>query len=372
MHLAYCSDIEAFNKDRLRDQQWSYRFPGSGWLTCLYRVAAESGIEVASGDVALANVASNKWSAKDVFVIQEMESTIATKLLNMGATPFLITCLEAPLYAPFFYDRLSRIAHDFKFSLGFGFSEGQFGFVAPGKNLPFRFPSFYLEDMRAIRPWEGRQKVVLVAANKYKTKRIFLPGRFSLMEALRQMKSVSWQFISPAYRKSLAASLHDQRLEAIEYFARKRELDLYGVGWGDLHGLSANWVSKLKNLINDQYQGVCQNKLETISGYRFSICFENMILPGYVTEKIVDCFVAGTVPIYSGAPDIQTLIPAEAFIDMRNFNSLEQLDSYMHFITKQDAIRMMEVGRAYLQTDMGKLHSYEGFAENIIRFAKTC
>ena len=61
MHLAYCSDIEAFKKDQLRDQQWSYRFPGSGWITCLYSMASESGINVVSGDIAIANIASKKF-----------------------------------------------------------------------------------------------------------------------------------------------------------------------------------------------------------------------------------------------------------------------------------------------------------------------
>ena len=188
MHLAYCSDVEVFNKDQLRDKQWSYRFPGSGWITCLYHIALESGISVASGDIAIANIATNKWNAKDVYVIQEMRSIDATKLLDLGAKPFLITCLEAPLYAPFFYDDINRIANSFKFSLGFGFSNQQ------PKNLPFRFPSFYLEDMREIRPWEDRKKLVLVAANKYKTKKIFIHW-YRLMYS--QLECLSRQYLMP-------------------------------------------------------------------------------------------------------------------------------------------------------------------------------
>ena len=147
MHLAYCSDIEAFSNDQLRDKQWSYRFPGSGWITCMYRIAAESGVTVASGDIAIANVLSNKWNARDVCVIQDMESNAAIKLLGLGAKPFLITCLEAPLYAPFFHDNISGIAVNFKFSMGFGFLENKLGTVTSKKNLRFRFPSYYLEDI---------------------------------------------------------------------------------------------------------------------------------------------------------------------------------------------------------------------------------
>ncbi|MES1981380.1 MAG: glycosyltransferase family 10 [Pseudomonadota bacterium] len=331
-------------------------------------MAADSGINVASGDVAVENVASRKWNAEDVYVIQDMKSGEASKLLDWGAKPFLITCFEAPLYAPFFYDNVSRIANKFMFSLGFGFSETQ-NEGAIGKNLEFRFPSFYFEDMREIPAWGSRKKLVLVAANKYKSQRIFVPCQTSLIGCLRQLKSASWQFISPAYRKSLVACLHDQRLEAIEYFAG--ELALYGSGWKNLNELPSTWVNRLKDVINNQYLGQCQDKLETISGYKFSVCYENMALPGYVTEKIVDCFVAGTIPLYLGAPDIETIIPAESFIDKRSFDSFDQLDAYMSSMQEHDAIKMVQAGRDYLQTETGILHSYEGFARNVIRLAKT-
>lgn len=372
MHLAFCSDIEAFNKDQLRDKQWSYRFPGSGWITCLYRMATESGIDVASGDVAIANIASNKWNAKDVYVIQEMMSTNAQKLLDLGAKPFLITCFEAPLYAPFFYDNISRIANKFKFSLGFGFSEGQSCRAGLEENLQFRFPSYYLDDMREIRPWEDRKKLVLVAANKYRTKKIYIPSQPSLMNILRQFKSVSWQCISSAYRTSLAASLHDHRLEVIEYYSRNRELELYGADWDQWDALPSGWANRLRDVVNGQYLGRCQNKLETISNYRFSICFENMALSGYMTEKIVDCFVAGTIPLYLGALDIDAFVPIESYIDMRNFDSYDEVDVYMNSIKEHDAIRMIKAGRDYLLTETGILHSYEGFARKVIRLAETC
>lgn len=372
MHLAYCSDNEVFQNDRLRDKQWSYNFPGSGWITCLYRIAAESSINVASGDVAIENIKSGKWSAKDVYVIQDMNSMVASALLDLGAEPFLIVCLEAPLYAPSFYDNINRIAGKFKFSLGFGFSDSQPENLKSENNIQFRFPSYYLDDMREICPWGDRKNLVLVAANKYKTKKIFVPARFSLIGFRQQIKSATWKMFSPAYRRSLSASLHDHRLEMVEYFAGRGELDIYGAGWAELDALPATWAGKLKDVVNKQYLGRCNNKLETISNYRFSACFENMALDRYVTEKIVDCFVAGTVPLYLGAPDIETIVPASAFIDMRKFSSFGQVDTYMKSVDEHDAIKMIEEGRNYLRTDIGLLHSYEGFARNVIRLAGTC
>jgi hypothetical protein len=45
------------------------------------------------------------------------------------------------------------------------------------------------------------------------------------------------------------------------------------------------------------------NKIRVLNQYRYSLCFENTYTPGYVTEKIIDSFLAGSIPIYwGGAP----------------------------------------------------------------------
>ena len=45
------------------------------------------------------------------------------------------------------------------------------------------------------------------------------------------------------------------------------------------------------------------SKKRVLKNYRYSLCFENSYTPGYTTEKIIDSFVSGTIPIYwGGAP----------------------------------------------------------------------
>jgi len=48
--------------------------------------------------------------------------------------------------------------------------------------------------------------------------------------------------------------------------------------------------------------------------YKFIIGFENSKTPGYITEKIFNVFLAKSIPIYDGAPDIGTFINTRAFI----------------------------------------------------------
>jgi hypothetical protein len=196
-----------------------------------------------------------------------------------------------------------------------------------------------------------------------------LPAIFSLKDFLRQLKYWAMQFSSPSYGAAIKRSLHNKRLEIIEYFLSSGRLDLYGSGWGNLGNLPKNWSTRLSWIIKDRYFGRCDDKLETLSQYRFCICFENMELPGYMTEKIIDCFVAGVIPVYLGDPNVDLSIPNSTYINARTFSSLIELDKHLQSIDEHHANEMIESGRTYLRSQSGALHSYEAFAKNLIQLA---
>jgi hypothetical protein len=56
------------------------------------------------------------------------------------------------------------------------------------------------------------------------------------------------------------------------------------------------------------------DKLDGLLPYRYSIAIENASLPFYFTEKINDCFLAWTVPIYFGCVNIEKFFPEKSFI----------------------------------------------------------
>jgi hypothetical protein len=47
---------------------------------------------------------------------------------------------------------------------------------------------------------------------------------------------------------------------------------------------------------------------EFISNYKFMICFENTSKTNYLTEKLVNAYYSGTIPIYWGCPNIADYI----------------------------------------------------------------
>jgi hypothetical protein len=137
--------------------------------------------------------------------------------------------------------------------------------------------------------------------------------------------------------------LYSERIKMIRWFEKfhPEKFDLYGVDWdrlfipslGKLNFLLSALYRKFPALPKIQhypsYKGKLKSKKETLSLYRYAICFENVMANGYVTEKIFDCFLAGVIPIYWGAPEITSLIPKNTFIDIHKFSSYEELFGYI-------------------------------------------
>jgi len=48
-----------------------------------------------------------------------------------------------------------------------------------------------------------------------------------------------------------------------------------------------------------------RNKLKGLEEFAFQIVIESCQARGYFTEKLIDCFLTGTIPIYWGDPDIE-------------------------------------------------------------------
>jgi hypothetical protein len=69
-----------------------------------------------------------------------------------------------------------------------------------------------------------------------------------------------------------------------------------------------------------------ETKLAMIARYKFTLAFENSIAQDYVTEKFFDPLIAGSVPVYLGAPNVADFAPGErCFIDTADFAGPREL-----------------------------------------------
>jgi len=66
------------------------------------------------------------------------------------------------------------------------------------------------------------------------------------------------------------------------------------------------------------------DKLSVFKRYRFVLCFENDLYPGYVTEKPFDAWVAGSVPLYRGL-DARGDLNGRAVLNMATLGGFEGL-----------------------------------------------
>lgn len=115
--------------------------------------------------------------------------------------------------------------------------------------------------------------------------------------------------------------LYSARKTVIDFFENNfsEDFDFYGMRWDK--GIFKN------------YKGMCNDKLKVYSKYKYAICFENMKNSnGYITEKLFDCFKAGIVPIYMGAPNIASYIPENCIIKYERFSSVAEMYQYISAI----------------------------------------
>jgi len=152
--------------------------------------------------------------------------------------------------------------------------------------------------------------------------------------------------------------LYSERLKTICFFEKCAPgyLDFYGKGW------------ETTSCVNFKtYKGIVADKLNTLRQYKFCICYENIQIPGYISEKIQHCLLTGCIPIYWGAPDIEEYIPANCFINRKKFHSNEDLFYHLARMTENEYRQYLANIQVWLKSAVSKLFSPLHFAECFLK-----
>lgn len=97
------------------------------------------------------------------------------------------------------------------------------------------------------------------------------------------------------------------------------------------------------------------DKLEFQKGYKFSLALENTSFPGYTTEKIIDAWAAGTLPIYWGNPRIAEEFNPGSFINCNDFENPQELIEYIKKIDSDDS-KYLELMKQPIITEKSLLY----------------
>lgn len=91
------------------------------------------------------------------------------------------------------------------------------------------------------------------------------------------------------------------------------------------HKLRHKVIEKIKSLdvFGNGYNYITQKEL-ALKDYMFSIIIENDKNDGYFTEKLIDCLITGTIPIYWGS-DISDKFDMDGIIQFSNIDQLEEI-----------------------------------------------
>lgn len=86
-----------------------------------------------------------------------------------------------------------------------------------------------------------------------------------------------------------------------------------------------------------------KNKVDIARNYKFMICFENDVYPGYVTEKPLDAWTSGCIPIWRGL-DSASILNSDSIINATTFPNLSSLISHVGDIhsSKSELSRMRQ------------------------------
>lgn len=173
--------------------------------------------------------------------------------------------------------------------------------------------------------------------------------------------------------------LYSERLRVIRWYERHapQDFDLYGIDWDlppPMPGLIGKVYKRVWRLLSrvfrvqpfPSWRGKVERKRDVLQRTRFSYCYENVRdLPGYITEKIFDAFFAGCVPVYWGAGNVTDHIPADCFIDRRQFADTAAVHAHLKAMTEAEYRGYQERIAVFLASPAAYPFGAEYFAETV-------
>ena len=208
----------------------------------------------------------------------------------------------------------------------------------PPSVIPENFDASMLSKFGAVVTWRTDGPAVDFRAR--------IPYEPVLAEAARTAFAARKRLVAFVGNKSSGhpLELYSERRAVIAHMEAHApdQFDFFGRGWGTDHVC---------------WRGTADNKHAVFGQYRFGLCYENIRdTPGYITEKMLDCLVAGTVPVYWGAPDIGQVVDPAAFVDRSKFSSTAELAAHLQTMPEADWHLHREAGQNWLAS--GGLNSF--------------
>lgn len=82
------------------------------------------------------------------------------------------------------------------------------------------------------------------------------------------------------------------------------------------------------------------SKIEFQAKSKFTLCFESTKHEGFITEKIIDAFYAGTIPVYYGSSTVKDIINPKAYINVSDYKTMDEAIERIKQLDNNDEMYM--------------------------------
>ena len=135
--------------------------------------------------------------------------------------------------------------------------------------------------------------------------------------------------------------MHNKTKDLSMIFSEKQQAEGHR-----LRHVVANEIRDRADLFGKGVNNPVDTKEETLLDYRYSIIIENTKQDNYITEKLIDCLIVGTIPIYWGCPNVSDHFNMEG---IPTFNTLDELKNILPKLTEDFYNSKIEVVKENLE-----------------------
>lgn len=308
--------------------------------------AAKQGFSLDTCDVVDSKQADILWFMD---LPREKREFLEIKRTAKTGAKFVLQILESPLLFPAAFVEPNRREFDAVVSFEYGNGrESQFSYKLP----------IDLEPSFEGLPFQERKLAVMVNTNRVEgwlaTRKLGLVGLPGIGAYFSGWKLPSFHWMHPA-----KGELYSWRRKMAQEFEQQcpEEFELFGDGWG---GQKISWCPFLHRKPNrcHRIESIDLSAVERSSAkrkklgnYKFVSASENYAgSQGYISEKIFDALLGGSVPVYLGEKSIADFVPKNSFIDASEFHSLEHLVKKLERMSEEEWQQIRSAGKAFLNS----------------------
>lgn len=181
--------------------------------------------------------------------------------------------------------------------------------------------------------------------SKYQTKKLYILT--TIQNSMDYLYVPYFLYSSHLYKDRISPNINRKYLlaycssRAINHREELFNIFVENTSDNSCHALGSCYGKYPHTKFKDVDGGWCGTELiHTYTDYKFVIAVENAKVEGYITEKIINAFYSGAIPIYWGCDTITNYFNKNAFINVNDFNSFEECVKYVINMDEETIQRM--------------------------------